>query len=58
VVSQSRWIQHCPLCGVAMLGSRSSEGTPDFDTFACLKCGTTMSFAPPPKGSEDAKPDC
>jgi len=41
-----------------MLGSRSSEGTPDFDTFACLKCGTTMSFAPPPKGSEDAKPDC
>jgi hypothetical protein len=38
-----------------MLGSRSNEDNPHFDTFACLKCGTTMSFAPPPKGPEDSK---
>jgi len=51
-------IQHCPLCGLAMLGSRSNEDNPHFDTFACLKCGTTMSFAPPPKRPEDSKSDC
>jgi hypothetical protein len=41
-----------------MLGSRSNEDDPDLDTFACLRCGTTMSFASPPKGPSDAKPDC
>jgi hypothetical protein len=58
VTSQPRRIQHCPLCGLAMLGSRANENNPDFDTFACLKCGTTMSFTSPPKGPDDAKPDC
>jgi hypothetical protein len=41
-----------------MLGGRANENNPDFDTFACLKCGTTMSFTSPPKGLDDAKPDC
>jgi hypothetical protein len=41
-----------------MLGSRSNEDSPDFDTFACLKCGTTVSFASPQKGRKDSQPDC
>jgi hypothetical protein len=52
-----RRVQHCPLCGLAMLGSRSKEDIPHFDTFACLTCGTTMTFAPAPKGPEGSKPD-
>ena len=45
-------IQHCPLCGVAMLGSKSSKDSQQFDTFACLRCETTVTFAPPPEGSK------
>ena len=45
-------IQHCPLCGVAMLGSKSSKESQQFDTFACLRCETTVTFAPPPEGSK------
>jgi hypothetical protein len=40
-----------------MLGSRSKEDIPHFDIFACLKCGTTMTFTPPRKGSEGFEPD-
>jgi len=47
-------LQHCPLCGVAMLGSKSDEGSLHFDTFRCLKCETVMTFIPPRKGP---KPD-
>ena len=42
-------IQHCPLCRVAMVASRSNEESPHFDTFACLKCGTTVTLVSPPK---------
>ena len=45
-------IQHCPLCGVAMLGSKSSKESQQFDTFACLRCETTVTFTPPPEGSK------
>jgi len=41
-----------------MLGSRAREDSADFDTFACLRCGTTVTFASQPKGSEDAEFDC
>jgi hypothetical protein len=47
-------IQHCPLCGVAMLGSKSNKDIQQFDTFACLRCETTVTFTPPLEGS---KPD-
>jgi hypothetical protein len=47
-------IQHCPLCGVAMLGSKASKDSQQLDTFACLRCETTVTFTPPPGGS---KPD-
>lgn len=35
-------IRHCPLCGVAMQGSKSLENLGDFDTFQCLTCGTSI----------------
>jgi len=39
---------------VAMLGSKSNKESQQFDTFACLRCETTVTFVPPPEGS---KPD-
>jgi len=45
-----RSIQHCPICGVAMLASKSNEGSPQFDTFSCLKCDAVMTFASPRGG--------
>jgi len=42
-------IQHCPLCGIAMLSSKSDEENAQFDTFSCLNCKTTITLAPPPK---------
>jgi hypothetical protein len=30
-----------------MLGSKSNSDTSQFDTFVCLKCETTITFAPP-----------
>jgi hypothetical protein len=30
-----------------MLGSKASNESLQFDTFDCLKCGTTITFAPP-----------
>ena len=41
-------IQHCPVCGIAMVGSKSRETHPQFDVFSCLTCGTVVQFAPPP----------
>ena len=42
-------IKHCPLCGVAMLGSKSSETAPQLDIFSCLKCETVVTFTEPPR---------
>ena len=41
-------IRHCPVCGTSMLGSKSSQSSPDFDTYSCLKCETVITNAPPP----------
>ena len=35
-----------------MLGSKSNKDSQQFDTFACLRCETTVTFGPPPKGSK------
>jgi len=35
-------IRHCPLCGIAMLASKSRDTQADFDTFRCLTCHTTI----------------
>ena len=48
-------IQHCPLCGVAMLASKSNEDNQQFDTFACLRCETTVTFAPPPSAPKPGR---
>jgi len=42
-------IRHCPLCGIAMVSSKSDEQSAQFDTFSCLNCKTVISLAPPPK---------
>jgi hypothetical protein len=39
-------IQNCPICGVAMLGSKSSEHSPRLDTFTCLRCDAVMTLGP------------
>jgi hypothetical protein len=48
-------IQHCPVCGIAMVGRKSHESHPHFDVFSCLICGAVVSFAPPPQPKP--KPD-
>jgi hypothetical protein len=48
-------IKHCPLCGVAMVGSRSTEGVGQFDTFSCLKCDTVITLTPPPRRPESER---
>lgn len=35
-------IRTCPLCGIAMQGTKSKESLPHFDTFKCQTCGTTI----------------
>jgi hypothetical protein len=35
-----------------MLGSKASEKSLQFDTFDCLKCGSTITFAPPAEASK------
>jgi len=42
-------VRHCPLCGIAMLGSKSDETNAQFDTFSCLNCQTVITLAPPPR---------
>lgn len=41
-------IRHCPVCGTSMLGSKSNESSPEFDTYSCLKCETVITSTPPP----------
>jgi hypothetical protein len=42
----ARTVRHCPLCGVAMLASKSTPDSADFDTFDCLSCNTKISAGP------------
>jgi hypothetical protein len=41
-------IRHCPVCGVAMLASKSRDDMANFDRFECLTCHTVVSQAKPP----------
>jgi hypothetical protein len=48
----SRALRVCPVCGVAMLATKSDAASEDVDTFNCLRCNTVISLAPeqkPPK---------
>jgi hypothetical protein len=40
-------VRNCPLCGIAMIGSKSRDDSQQVDTFSCLKCETVISFVPP-----------
>ena len=44
-------IRHCPLCGIAMLASKSREDLRNFDTFQCLTCDTTIVKSAPTAGT-------
>jgi hypothetical protein len=43
-------IRHCPLCGIAMQASKSSENQVEADTFRCQTCQTTIVEKPRPEG--------
>jgi hypothetical protein len=32
-----------------MVGSKSRQDTPGFDTYSCLKCETVITYAPSPR---------
>ena len=36
--------KHCPICGVAMLASRS-HGSRDADRFECLSCDLVINYS-------------
>jgi hypothetical protein len=38
-------IRHCPICGIAMLASKSRDDLANFDRFECLTCHTVVSEA-------------
>ena len=42
----------CPVCGVAMVASKSSSERERFDIFTCLRCDAVISFEPD-KGARD-----
>jgi hypothetical protein len=39
-------VRHCPICGIAMVGSKSREDLAKFDTYQCLTCDTTIRESP------------
>jgi hypothetical protein len=36
----------CPVCGVAMIASKSDATRGEFDTYSCLRCKTVITSAP------------
>jgi hypothetical protein len=48
-------VRPCPICGIAMLASKSREDADDFDTFECLACRTTISKRKP---ADDEGQEC
>ena len=46
MTTRRRSLKHCPVCGVAMLASKSRPDSPDFDTFDCLRCDAVISETP------------
>jgi hypothetical protein len=55
--AQRRHIKNCPICRLAMVASKSSQDSADFDRFDCLRCQAVISLAPDrakPKGGGSA----
>jgi hypothetical protein len=44
--------KHCPICGLAMLGSRIAPTSAHFDRFECLGCDLVIDYS----GSKKARP--
>jgi len=44
--------KHCPICGLAMLGSRIAPTSADIDRFECLACDLVINYS----GSNKARP--
>jgi hypothetical protein len=40
-------LRHCPVCGIAMLASKSRDDLPAPDIFECLQCHTVIREAKP-----------
>jgi len=39
----------CPVCGITMQASKSTDQLPHYDTFQCLTCDTTIVETSRPK---------
>jgi hypothetical protein len=37
--------KHCPICGIAMLTSRTAPGNRDIDRFECLGCDLIINYS-------------
>jgi hypothetical protein len=40
-------LKHCPVCGVAMIASKSHPAAALHDTFTCLSCDTILTTLVP-----------
>jgi hypothetical protein len=41
---EPKQFQLCPVCGIAMVGSKASDKSAHVDTFTCLRCDTVISM--------------
>ena len=51
-------IRHCPVCGIAMVASKSREDLAYFDKFECLSCHTVINKGkprPPAAGDKNSR---
>ena len=42
-------VKNCPICGLAMLASKSQEDAETYDIFRCLTCQSVVSLTPAPR---------
>jgi ribosomal protein S27E len=52
-----RVIRHCPICRLAMVGSKSREDLAGPDVFRCLSCGTEIIEAQSEPRNDGGKKD-
>ena len=50
-------VRHCPVCRLAMVGSKSRDDLERPDIFHCLNCGTEIIETPRPKPRQDQGDD-
>jgi predicted RNA-binding Zn-ribbon protein involved in translation (DUF1610 family) len=47
------YLENCPVCGKAMILSKSQEEVVEFDTFTCPRCEIVVRLAPPSRESNN-----